>query len=302
MKYGSLLPVFVGCILSVTLPWGCSATSERDSTVRIGSKNFTEQFILTELIAQLIEENTDIKVKRVLNLGGTMICHNALVNGEIDMYPEYTGTALTAILGQAPINDAQQTLILVTKEYRDKFQLEWQPPFGFNNTYTLTVRRADAVRHNWQSISDLRSAAPSLTAGFTAEFAERADGYPGLQKAYGFKFSTSYDMDPGLMYKTIADGSVDVICAFSTDGRIKAYDLQPLTDDKGYFPPYYAAPVVRRETLAKYPEIKIVLEKLAGVIDDKTMQILNYAVDEEKQSPHKVARKFLERKELIKQE
>ena len=301
MKYRNLLPLLVGCILSIILPWGCSTTSERD-TVRIGSKNFTEQFILAELIAQLIEENKEIKVKRFLNLGGTMICHNALVNGEIDIYPEYTGTALTAILGQSSNNDAQQTLTLVTNEYRDKFQLEWLAPFGFNNTYTLTVRRIDAVKHGWRSISDLRSAAQSLSAGFTAEFAERADGYPGLQNAYGFKFSTTHDMDPGLIYKSIADGRVDIICAFSTDGRIKAYDLQPLTDDKGYFPPYYAAPVVRRQILEKHPEIKNVLRKLASVIDDKTMQNLNYAVDEEKQSAQVVARRFLEKKELIKKE
>jgi len=301
MKYRNFSCIFVGGLLAVTLLWGCSVTSERD-TIRIGSKNFTEQFILAELLAQLIEKNTDTKVKRVYNLGGTMICHNALVNGEIDIYPEYTGTALTAILGQVPSNDAQQTLALVSNEYNDKFQLEWLSPFGFNNTYAITVRRHDAELHDWRSISDLRSAAPSLTAGFTAEFTERVDGYPGLQKTYGFKFSSSVDMDPGLMYKTIADSGVDVICAFSTDGRIKAYDLQPLVDDKGFFPPYYAAPVIRRETLQKYPEVKNILETLAGVIDDTTMQDLNYAVDEEKQSPQEVARRFLERKKLIKQE
>jgi glycine betaine/choline ABC-type transport system substrate-binding protein len=291
MKFRILFWFAAGCILAGSFLIGCSAPGE--DSIRIGSKNFTEQFIMAEVLAQLIEKNTDLKVDRVFNLGGTMICHNALVNGEIDMYPEYTGTGLTAILGRAPVHDANRALRLVTGIYREKFQLQWLSPFGFNNTYAITVRRRDAAARNWRTISDLKPTAANLVAGFTAEFAERTDGYPGLKETYGFAFSATHDMDPGLMYKAIADGQVDVICAFSTDGRIKAYGLQLLKDDKGFFPPYFAAPVVRSDTLEKHPEIEKLLRKLAGLIDNDTMQQLNYAVDEKKRTPEEVAGQFL---------
>jgi osmoprotectant transport system substrate-binding protein/osmoprotectant transport system permease protein len=266
--------------------------------VVIASKNFTEQFILGELMAQLIEENTELAVLRRFNLGGTMICHGALVSGEIDMYAEYTGTGLTAVL-KKPVLSNPDTLSVVAREYRDLFDVEWLKPFGFNNTYTITVRQGDARLQRWEKISDLTAVASNLRAGFTSEFAERSDGYPGLVKAYGFHFGKVTDLDPTLMYEAIAREEVDVICAFATDGRIAAYQLKPLLDDLQFFPPYHAAPVIRRKVLRAHPEIRRVLAQLSGLIDDTTMQRLNYEVDGKKRTPQEVAREFLKTHDLL---
>jgi len=250
-------------------------------------------------MVQLIEAETDLPVERRFNLGGTMICHGALVKDEIDIYAEYTGTALTAILNQKVLPSPEETFAAVAEAYRQQWNCEWLPPFGFNNTYALTVRRDDAQAHDWRTISDLAGEAKDLRAGFTAEFAERPDGYPGLREAYGFQFGSVRDMDPGLMYRAIAQGEVDVICAFATDGRIPAYDLLPLEDDQGFFPPYFAAPVVRSETLADHPGLVAVFERLGGLLDNQTMQTLNYEVDEKRRSPAAVAREFLLSKNLV---
>ena len=271
-----------------------AAAQRHSGTVRVASKNFTEQLVLGELMAQLIETHTDLAVVRRFNLGGTMICHGALASGEVDLYAEYTGTGLTAVLKQDAISDPDETLRVVREGYRQRFDVEWLEPLGFNNTYTITVGKDDAERHGWQTISDLLAEADSLRAGFTSEFAERPDGYPGLLKAYGFTFGEVRDLDPAIMYQAIANDEVDVICAFATDGRIAAFNLQPLEDDRSFFPPYYAAPVVRREALDAFPELRTVLLKLAGVPDDDTMQRMNYEVDENKRSPSEVVGEFLE--------
>ncbi|RME42964.1 MAG: ABC transporter permease subunit [Deltaproteobacteria bacterium] len=263
-------------------------------TLRIGTKNFTEQLILGELMALLVEEHTALRVERRFNLGGTMICHGALKNGEIDLYPEYTGTALTAILEEPVVADRKRVYETVAREYRRRFSAEWLPPFGFDNTYAISVRRSDARARNLATISDLIPIAPTLRAGFTAEFGERPDGYPGLRRAYGLEFREVVDLDPALMYQAIANREVDVICAFATDGRIAAFDLLPLRDDRGFFPPYQAAPVIRREVLEVHPELRRVLALLAGRLDDATMRRLNFEVDVEKRSPGEVARTFLE--------
>ncbi len=268
-------------------------------TIRIGSKNFTEQFVLGELMAQMIEHKTNLRVERQFNLGGTMICHGALKSGEIDIYPEYTGTGLTAILDREPVSEAGKALDIVRKAYREKWDLEWLNPFGFNNTYAITVREQDAKEHGWKTIADLASVANKLRAGFTAEFAERPDGYPGLKDAYGFSFGDVKDLDPALMYEAIANNEVDVICAFATDGRIEAYGLQPLEDNKGFFPPYEAAPVVQTRTLQQFPALREALAPLTGLFTDATMQQLNYQVDEEKRNPSEVAKEFLRSKDLI---
>jgi len=280
--------------------WGPSAGDDR--TVRIGAKNFTEQLILGELMAQLIEAHTDLTVERRFNLGGTMICHGALKSGEIDLYAEYTGTALTAILKQSVIADPDRAHEMVTREYRQRFAAEWLRPLGFNNSYAITVRQSDARSRNLRTISDLVEISETLRAGFTAEFSERPDGYPGLRRAYGFQFREVRDLDPALMYQAIANREVDVICAFATDGRIAAFELHPLEDDRGFFPPYQAAPVIRAEALETHPELRAVLELLAGALDDATMQRLNFEVDEKKRQPRKVAREFLERRGLLPQD
>ena len=280
--------------------WGPSATDGR--TVRIGTKNFTEQLILGELMAQLIEARTDLRVERRFNLGGTMICHGALKSGGIDLYAEYTGTALTAILKQPVIAAPDQALEMVTREYRQQFAADWLRPFGFNNTYAITVRKSDASSRNLRTISDLIAISGTLRAGFTAEFSERSDGYPGLSRAYELQFREVRDLDPALMYQAIANREVDVICAFATDGRIAALNLQPLQDDRGFFPPYQAAPVIRTEVLETHPELRQVLNLLAGILDNATMQQLNFEVDEKKHRPSDVTREFLEGHGLLEKE
>ncbi len=277
------------------------AGTGREAEIRIGSKNFTEQFILGELMAQMIEEHMGLKVQRVFNLGGTVICHEALARGEIDLYPEYTGTGLTAILKEEVPDDPAVVFDLVRNAYLERFSCVWLSPFGFNNTYAITVRRSDAQQNNWDSIAALRQAAPDLKAGFTSEFLERPDGYRGLQATYAFAFGEARDMGPELMYQAAAQGDVDVICAFATDGRIPAYELQVLTDDKAYFPPYHAAPVARQQTLNTFPGLGDVLGRLAGLLDDESMQQLNYQVDEEKRAPADVARDFLQSRNLVRQ-
>jgi len=270
-------------------------TSPQAKTGRviIGTKNFTEQLILGELMAQIIEGQTGLTVERRFNLGGTMICHGALANGEIDLYAEYTGTGLTAILKAPVISDPEKALLHVRKAYHERFNARWLQPFGFNNTYAMTVRGDDAVQHQWHTISDLEDTASQLRAGFTAEFAERPDGYPGLSRVYDLEFLEVKDLDPAIMYQAIANREVDVICAFATDGRIAAYDLTPLDDDRGFFPPYQAAPVVREQCLTAHPEVGDALSLLGGILDNATMQRLNFEVDGKKKSPADVARKFL---------
>ena len=291
------LLVLAGMVSYITKPsvgsGPANATATQPGSIRIGSKNFTEQVILGEIMAQLIETRTDLAVDRRFNLGGTMICHGALVNGEIDLYAEYTGTGLTAILKKSVISGPEAAFQVVANTYHDRFAIQWLKPFGFNNTYAITVRTEDAKNKGWKRISDLKMDAPNLRAGFTAEFAERPDGYPGLREAYGFEFGETRDLDPSLMYQAIYNGEVDVICAFATDGRIASYNLQPLEDDQNFFPPYYAAPIIREETVQKHPKVANVLSLIGGLIDDATMQSLNFEVDGKGQSPVDVARKFL---------
>ena len=212
----------VSLIICIALAASVSTYGQTSSTVVVGSKNFTEQEILGELVAQLIEKHTDLKVERRFGLGGTGICHSALLAGELDIYVEYTGTALLDVLNRRPNNHPDVVFREVADAYREQFDLQWLPPIGFNNTYTITVRGEVAEEHGWQRVSDLIDVASELSAGFTSEFMVRPDGYPGLRKAYGIEFDATMDLDPGLMYTALADGQVDAICAFSTDGRIVA--------------------------------------------------------------------------------
>ncbi len=274
-----------------------------EESISIGGKDFTEQSVVGEILAQLIEEKTDLRVERNLYLGGTMVCFNALRGGDLDMYVEYTGTGLVNILEKEALADSEEVLRIVRDEFSSRYDLEWLEPLGFNNTYTLTVRRDLAEELELETISDLREKLNhDIVAGFNAEFLERPDGYPGLKEAYDMEFPESpRQMDTGLMYRACAQGDVDVICAFSTDGRIEAYDLVVLEDDKNYFPPYYAAPLARKETLDRHPELREMLAMLAGALDDAAMRELNYLVDREDDplSPGAAARGFLVEKGLI---
>jgi len=295
-----LFPVVVCCVgLYAGLVPGNTAAGLKGRTVRIASKNFTEQLILGEIVAQLIEQNTDIAVDRRFNLGGTMICHEALTGGEIDIYPEYVGTALTAILGEEAHLSAGESYSVVRDTYEERFGCTWLKPFGFENTYALAVSKELAQRRGLVSISDLVPIASTLRAGFPSEFMERPDGYPGLRSTYYLAFSEIRDLDPSLMYQALASGELDVISAFSTDGRIKTYDLTLLEDDRSFFPPYQAALVVREDLFRRFPDLRPLMRGLSGRIDTKTMQPLNGLVDEEHQTPADAAMWFLGERGLI---
>ena len=278
----------------LVLSLGATAVAQQSSVVRVGCKNFTEQEILGELVAQLIEQHTDLTVERRFGLGGTDICHAALVAGELDIYVEYTGTALLNVLREGVINDSDSAFRIVASMYRDQFDLEWLPPIGFNNTYAIAVRGDQADANGWTSISDLAGAAKELEAGFTSEFMERPDGYPGLRRVYDIEFGRAIDLDPGLMYRALADGEVDLICAFATDGRIDEYDLRVLGDDRRFFPPYDAAPVVRGDLLRENPEVRDAMIGLTRTLSDEEMRQLNFAVDVLRREPRDVARRWLD--------
>lgn len=271
--------------------------------VIIGSKNFTEQILLAEMIAALIENDPagkSLTVQKKLNLGGTFVCFNALKNNKLDCYVEYTGTGLTAILKKNPISNPDSVYSIVYDEFKKNWNIIWMQPVGFNNTYTLTMRKNQADSLGIQSISDCIKYRFTLRPGFNNEFLERPDGYQGLIKRYGFSFTKRpKEMNTGLMYQSIAGNKVDIICGFSTDGRIKAFNLVCLEDDKHFFPPYYAACLVRSELLDKHPELSNVLNRLSGHITNEEMAAMNYLVDEKNALPEKVAYDFLKSKGLI---
>lgn len=271
----------------------------QSNTIIIGSKNFTEQYILAELMAQLIENDTHFTVVRKFNLGGTLFCQGALLRGDIDLYPEYSGTAYMVILKKKYTGDATQVYNDVTQAYQKQFQLAFLSPFGFNNTQALAVRQDFSSRYHVFTLSDLKTSAHQLSIGVPADFYKRPDGFISLEKYYGLQFKDVKLMDAGLMYQAIKNKDVDVIMAFSTDARIVAYHLALLQDNKHIFPPYDAAPVVRDQTLRAHPQIKYILNLLANRINNAQMQHLNYEVDIEKKSVAVVAREFLLQNNLI---
>lgn len=272
-----------------------SACSHGDRIV-VGAKNFTESDVLAEIMVQQIERRTGLTVDRKLHLGGTFVCHQAITAGQIDLYAEYTGTAYTAVLKHQPGPTADSIRHLVGDEYARQWQLVWLEPFGFDNTFAITVRQADAERYGLRKISDLAAVAPRWKAGFGYEFLERADGYAGLSGVYGLRFSAPpLAMDLGLTYRALADGNVDVIAGNSTDGQIEALHLVVLEDDRHYFPPYQAAPVVRAAVLERHPEVRRALAELAGKIDDAEMRRLNARADVQHEDIGAIAHDWLAR-------
>jgi glycine betaine/choline ABC-type transport system substrate-binding protein len=270
-----------------------SSCSNADRIV-VGSKNFTEQVILGEMLAQQIERQTNLVVDRRLNLGGTLICHQALASGELDLYVEYTGTALTAILKEPPLNDGAEVYEKVRAAYRDMFGVEWTEPLGFNNTFVIIVRGSDAEKLNLRTVSDAAPYTSEWTAGFGYEFIEREDGFQGLARLYGLRFPAAPRvMDLGLTYRALASGQVDMIAGNSTDGLIESLHLFPLEDNLRYFPPYDAVPLIRQESLERHPELRQVLSSLAGRISEQDMRRLNFLVDGEGRDVGQVVRDFL---------
>jgi osmoprotectant transport system permease protein len=269
------------------------------SRIAVGSKDFTEQIILGELLAQTIEANTGLQVERRFDLGGNL-AHQALLAGEIDAYVEYTGTALLAILKNPPVKDPKEVYRQVKSAYEKQFSSEWTEPLGFNNTFAILVRGDEARRHSLKTISDAAKVSSGWRAGFGQDFMSRTDGYPGFARIYGFNFKEIREMDLSLTYRALAEKQVDLIAGNSTDGLISRYGLVQLEDDLHYFPPYDAVPVVRQATLDRHPGLREALGQLGGILNVEEMRRLNYAIDGEHRQTKDVVREFLTQKKIIK--
>ena len=277
-----------------------SCSPYRSDRVVIGSKNFTESFLLGELIAQQIEAHTKLSVERRFYLAGTYICQQAVLAGRIDLYPEYTGTALTAILKQPATGDKAEVYRRVKDEYEHRFGLTLGPALGFNDTFAMEIRGEEARRLSIRTLTQAAAFAPHWRAGFGYEFMERPDGYRGLAATYGLQFAEAPRvMDLGLLTRALKDHQIDIAAGNTTDGLIPALDLFVLEDDKHYFPPYEAVPVIREQTLREHPEVAQALKELAGKISDEEMQRLNYAVDGQHRDAGEVVHEFLQKQGLI---
>ena len=275
---------------------GCSPEHKG---IVVGSKNFTEQAVLGEILAQQIEKKTGLPVERRFYLAGSYICHQALLADRIDLYPEYTGTALTAILKEKPSGNSAEVYQRVREDYKRRFNVEVTEPLGFNNSFALVIRGDDARRLKLQTISDLAKYAPQWRMGVGYEFLERPDGFAGLSKAYDLRFAeTPRVMDLGLLYRALSQKQVDVVVGSATDGLIQARGFVVLEDDKHYFPPYDAVPLVREQTLVRYPALRQALAELGGKISEDDMRRLNYAVDGEHRDLKELVTEFLKQKGL----
>jgi osmoprotectant transport system substrate-binding protein len=286
------------CFLSfLYFPAACHHPPQ--SKITIGSKFFTEQVILAELLAQHIEARTGIPVTRKTNLGGTLLIHKALQAGELDLYVEYTGTALTAVLNESPSGDSAAIYNRVKQLYSQRFNLEVTEPLGFENTFAMVVRGDDAKNLHLQKISDIAPLAPKWRVGVGYEFLERPDGFRGWSERYALHFAGQPRvMDLGLIYRALIDHQVDIVAGNSTDGLIDSLGLVALEDDRRYFPPYDAVPIVRLATLEKFPQLRAALSDLAGKLTAADMRRLNYAVDAQHQDAAEVVRAFRESKGL----
>ncbi len=303
MKKNLTLFVALSVIILAVAPLaGCGGQQDDQDqrVVVIGSKPHAEQYILGEMIAIMLEEHTDIEVVRNFGIaGGTSNLHPAMISGEIDIYPEYTGTGWMFVLKQDLIADPMEMFEAVRDQYQEDFDITWLNPLGFNNTFTLAVPRQLAEDYDLETFSDVAAVSSELVFGAEFDFFERDDGFDALADTYNFNFKSIREMDIGLKYQSIGSDEVDVINAFSTDGQISLFDLVILEDDKSFFPSYYAAIIVRSEILEKYPEIEEVLGMLSGQISDAEMTEMNYQVDELKREAADVAREFLANKGLI---
>jgi osmoprotectant transport system substrate-binding protein len=277
-----------------------SCSPSHSDRIVVGSKNFTESFLLGEIFAQQIEGHTNLKVDRRFYLAGTYICQQAILSGRIDLYPEYTGTALTAILKQQASGERAEVYQRVKSEYEHRFGLTLGPALGFNDTFAMEIRGEDARRLNVKTLSQAAAFAPQWRAGFGYEFMERPDGYRGLVATYGLHFAEQPRiMDLGLLARALKDHQIDLAGGNTTDGLIPVLGLFVLEDDRHYFPPYEAVPVIRQQTLQQYPEVAKVLAQLSGKISDDEMQRLNYAVEGQHRDATEVAHEFLKSKNLV---
>lgn len=291
----SWISVAVGLALILS-----SCSPAHNDRIVVGSKNFTESFLLGEMMAQMIEARTHLKVDRRFYLAGTYICQQAILAGRIDVYPEYTGTALTAILKENAHGEKREVYERVRSEYERRFALEVGSSFGFNDTFAMEIRGDEARRLNIKTLSQAAAFAPQWRAGFGYEFIERPDGFRGLAAVYGLHFAEPPRiMDLGLLARALKDHQIDLAAGNTTDGQIRAQGLFVLEDDRHYFPPYEAVPVIRQQTLQQHPEVGQALGELAGKISDDEMQQLNYAVEGQHRDAAEVAHEFLKSKGLV---
>lgn len=294
-RRSKILIIFLLILLIILFISGLDFSNKSENVIRVGSKDFTEQNILCYLTSGVIERKTEIDVLNHCNLGGAQVVFNALTNDDIDLYIDYAGTDYTDILKHMPISDVDKVYNTIKKEMKNKYQVETLKQMSFNNTYALAVTKELAQRYNLKTISDLQKIAHNLTIAPTLEFINREDGLPGLEKKYQLKFKETIGIDGSPRYTALQNNNAQVIDAFTTDGLLKKFDLVVLEDDKNFFPPYYAIPLVREDILEKYPEIEEVLYELGMHLTDEVMQDLNYQVDELGKNPEMVANDFLEK-------
>ncbi|MED3230029.1 osmoprotectant ABC transporter substrate-binding lipoprotein OpuCC [Bacillus velezensis] len=279
---------------------GCSLpglSGASDDTIKIGAQSMTESEIIANMLAQMIEHNTDLNTALIKNLGSNYVQQQAMLGGEIDIAAtRYSGTDLTSTLGMEAEKDPKKALSIVQKEFEKRFHYKWFDSYGFENTYAFTVTKELAKKDHLDKVSDIKKHAGQFKLGVDNAWLKRkGDGYKGFTDTYGFEFGTTYPMQIGLVYDAVKNGKMDAVLAYSTDGRIKAYDLKILKDDKQFFPPYDCSPVIPDSVLKQHPELKGIVNKLIGKIDTETMQELNYEVDGKLKEPSVVAKEFLEK-------
>ncbi|MGH4140364.1 glycine betaine ABC transporter substrate-binding protein [Clostridium sp.] len=293
VRIGSLVLVLILIVGSVA-----SSLNKGKNTIVVGSKNYNEQIILGNMVASLIEHKTKYKVERKFNLGGTAVIFNAMKSKNLDCYVEYTGTGLITILKKPSMSDPAKVYDTVKADFAKNYGIELMKPIGFNNAYIVAMNKDLAAKNNIKTISDLKKISSTLNAGFTMEFTNRSDGYPGLNKLYNLNFKSVKGIDGGLRYTALDNNETQVLDANSTDGLLQKFDLALLKDDKNFFPPYNPVPVVRTDSLKKFPKLRGVLELLEGQVNDEEMQKLNLKADNG-EDPQKVAEDFLRSKKLI---
>jgi len=285
--------------IAVAASAAAALTPATAATIKVGSKNFTEQYILAEMYAALLE-HAGFEVERKINLGGTLIAQQALTTGQIDLYPEYTGTALSAVVKGTMSSDPAKVYNDVKDFYAKNFNVTWLKPTGINNTYVILMRREAADAQGLKTLTDLAKVSPNLVLGAGSEFADRPDGLPGLKRVYGIAFKDNKQFAKlGLRYDALSQKDIDVANGSATDWQIGTKDFKVLDDDKGLFPPYYVAPIVRQQVLDANPKVAEVLESLGSHLDNATMRVLNAKVENDHEEPKDVAEDFLKEKGLL---
>lgn len=296
---GKMKKLFVSMVLLTMLISGCSLPGlggPSKDTIRIGTLNTSESQIMGQVLKQLIEHHTDANVSMINNLGSSIVQHQAMINNDVDITAtRYTGTDLSGALGMEPINDPAEALRIVQEEFDKRFDQKWYDSYGFANSYAFTVTQEAADKYNLETVSDLEAIADELRFGVDNSWINRkGDGYQGFIETYGFEFKEAFPMQIGLVYQAAESGQMDIVLAYTTDGRIKAFDLKVLEDNLHFFPPYDTSIVASNEILERFPELDGILEKLIGQIDTEKMQEMNYAADGEMKEPMTVAREYLE--------